>query len=75
LPEAIGDCKGAILIEPRSIDQLASAIINVGTNKELYGQMAEAARRTAEQKFGAEINCKKLLTYLESVIEKKKHLP
>jgi teichuronic acid biosynthesis glycosyltransferase TuaC len=75
LPEAIGDCKGAILIEPKNADQLASAIIKVGTNKGLYEQMGDAARRTAEQRFGAEKNCKKLLTYLESVIEKKKHLP
>lgn len=72
LPEAIGDCKGAILIEPKNVDQLASAIIRVGTSKDFCVQMGEAGRRTAELRFGAEANCRKLLKYLESVIEKKK---
>lgn len=74
LPEAVGDCKGAILIEPRSSDQLASAIIKVGTDKTLREQMGAAARQTAEQKFGAATNSQKMLDYLGSVVEiYKKH--
>jgi glycosyltransferase involved in cell wall biosynthesis len=68
LPEAVGDSKGAILIEPRSSEQLASAIKKVGTDKTLREQMGWAARQTAEQKFGARANSQKLLAYLGSVI-------
>jgi glycosyltransferase involved in cell wall biosynthesis len=74
LPEAIGSCPGAVLIEPRSVDLLASAIVTIGTNKELCLRMGAVARQKAEQKFGAEANCQKMLDYIKTVIARyKKH--
>jgi glycosyltransferase involved in cell wall biosynthesis len=68
LPDAIGNCDGAILVKPRDVDSLVTAIIKVATDSEIYLTMKKAARKTAELEFGIEANCQKLLDYLQEII-------
>jgi len=72
LPDAIGNCEGAILVEPNNVEQLASAIQKVCGNTEQYKKMSLIARRTAEEKFSLEKNVKKTLNYLDKIIAQSK---
>lgn len=72
LPDAIGNCEGAILVEPNNVEQLASAIQKVCDNTEQYKKMSLIARRTAEEKFSLEKNVKKTLNYLDKIIAQSK---
>lgn len=69
IPDAVGDSEGAILVEPENVNELTEAMKKVLVDKGLREKMCKAARQTAVRKFGAEQNCRKLLEYLEKIIE------
>lgn len=69
LPEAVGSCGGAVLIEPKNIEQLVSAMAQLAGDSEKRKLMGRVARQTAERKFGARTNAEKLLAYLGTVID------
>ena len=71
LPEAVGDCDGAILVPPENIDELEKAIVKVISNNQLQKQMRFAARNRAEEQFGGNRNARLILDYLQEIIEKK----
>jgi glycosyltransferase involved in cell wall biosynthesis len=74
LPEAVGSSGGALLIEPKNIEQLTGTMAGLAGDRARRERMSSAARQTAEQKFGAQANAIKLLGYLSAVIERyKKH--
>ena len=72
LPAALGQCEGAVLIEPRNVEQLTAAIKRVAGDTSLRDRMGKYARETAVQRFGAETNALKLLNYFETVIDQYK---
>jgi glycosyltransferase involved in cell wall biosynthesis len=72
LPEAVGDCDGAILVPPENIDELEKAIVKVISNKQLREQMQIAARKRAEEQFGGKRNARLILDYLQKIVEEQK---
>ena len=72
LPDEVGDCEGAILIEPRSVDALEHAMLKIINGEQLRARMQIAARKRAEERFGVRRNAKMVLDYLGMVIEKYK---
>lgn len=68
LPDAVGDCEGAILVQPKSVDQLVQALDSVLADNNKIKSMGIASREVAEKRFGAKMNCKQLLDHLETVI-------
>jgi teichuronic acid biosynthesis glycosyltransferase TuaC len=72
LPEAIGDCDGAILVPSENIDELERAIVKVISNNQLREQMQIAARKRAEEKFGGKRNARLILNYLQKIVEKQR---
>jgi glycosyltransferase involved in cell wall biosynthesis len=69
LPEALHDCEGAILIEPRNSEQLSEAVLKVCGDKTRREQMGKDSRATAVRKFGAKANSQKLIEYLGTIIK------
>jgi len=69
LPAAVGDCDGAILIEPKNIDALTEAIMRVVQDKKLRDHMGKEARKKAEEKFGVMRNARVILEHLESIVK------
>ncbi len=69
LPEDIGDCEGAILVQPRSVDALEQGMLKVIENEQLRARMEAAARKRAEERFGVERNARIVLNYLRKVVE------
>ena len=69
LPEAIGDCDGAILVPAKNIDELEKALVKVISNNQLREQMQIAARKRAEEKFEGKRNARLILDYLQEIIE------
>jgi teichuronic acid biosynthesis glycosyltransferase TuaC len=72
LPAALGQCQGAILVEPKNIEQLTGAILKVAGDTTLRDRMGKHARETAVQRFGADTNALKLFNYFETVIDQYK---
>ena len=72
LPGAIGDCDGAILVPPENIDELEKAIVKVINDNQLRAHMQIAARKRAEEQFGAKRNARLILDYLQKIVEEKK---
>ena len=72
LPEAVGDCEGAILVPPKDVEALKEAIIKVVDNRELRVRMGAAGRKRAEEKFSIRRSAKIILDYLQEIIEKKR---
>ena len=72
LPEAIGDCYGAILVPPENIDELEKAVVKVISNNQLREQMQIAARKRAEERFEGKRNARLILDYLQKIVEKQK---
>ena len=70
LPEAVGDCEGAILVPPRDVDKFKDAVLKVLQNEELRERMGPAARRKAQERFGVQRNARLILDYLQQVAEK-----
>jgi glycosyltransferase involved in cell wall biosynthesis len=63
LPSTVGDCDGTILVEPKNVEQLESAILKVAGDEVLRREMAFFALKRAEEGFGALKNTKKILDY------------
>jgi glycosyltransferase involved in cell wall biosynthesis len=72
LPEAVGDCDGAILVPPKNVDELEKAIMKVISNKQLREQMQIAARKRAKERFGGKRNACLILNYLQKIVEEQK---
>ena len=72
LPGAVGDCHGAILVTPESIDELEKAIVKVINDNQLQERMRIAARNRAEEQFGGKRNARLILDYLQKIAEEKK---
>jgi len=72
LPEAVGDCDGAILVPPENIDELEKAILKVISNNQLRQHMRTAARKKAEERFGGKHNAQLILDYLQKIVEEHK---
>ena len=71
LPDAIGDCDGAILVPSENIDDLEKAIVKVIGNNQLRANMRIAARKRAEEQFGGRRNASLILDYLQKIVEEK----
>ena len=71
LPEAVGDCDGVILVPPENIDELEKTITKIINDNQLKVNMQTAARKKAEEKFGAKRNARLILDYLQKIIEQK----
>jgi teichuronic acid biosynthesis glycosyltransferase TuaC len=71
LPEAVGDCDGVILVPPENIDELEKAITKIINDNQLKVNMGIAARKRAEEKFGAKRNACLILDYLQKIIEQR----
>ncbi|MFA5293123.1 MAG: glycosyltransferase, partial [Phycisphaerae bacterium] len=69
LPEAIGDCKGATLIEPKNIEELTNAIIKIADDTKLRKKMCIESRKRAEEKFGLQRNSEKILEFFSGIIQ------
>jgi glycosyltransferase involved in cell wall biosynthesis len=68
LPEAVGSCKGAILIEPKNVEQLEEAMVRIAKDPDLQIRMSIAARQKAVAEFGAIPNTQKIIDFVGSVI-------
>ena len=68
LPAAVGDCEGAILIQPKRVDELQRAILEVIKDRDLRSRMSTAARQKAEQHFGIKGNTRQLLKCFDEAI-------
>jgi teichuronic acid biosynthesis glycosyltransferase TuaC len=71
LPEAVGDCNGVILVPPENIDELEKAIAEIINDNRLKVNMQIAARKKAEEKFGAKRNARLILDHLLKIVEEK----
>lgn len=71
LPDAVGDCDGAILVQPKNVDELQQAILKVIRDDQLRQRMSVAARKIAEEKFDVRRNAKAVMSCLSSVIDSK----
>jgi teichuronic acid biosynthesis glycosyltransferase TuaC len=71
LPDAVGDCDGVILVPPENIDELEKAIVKIINDDQLRANMRIAARKKAEENFGAKRNARLILDYLQKIIEQK----
>jgi glycosyltransferase involved in cell wall biosynthesis len=71
LPDAIGDCDGAILVPSENVDDLEKAIVKVISDNQLQAHMRIAARKRAEEQFGGKRNASLILDYLRKIVEEK----
>jgi teichuronic acid biosynthesis glycosyltransferase TuaC len=71
LSEAVGDCDGVILVPPENIDELEKAIMKIIKDNQLKVNMQIAARKRAEENFGAKRNARLILDYLQKIVEQK----
>ncbi|HPG41407.1 MAG TPA: glycosyltransferase [bacterium] len=70
LPDAIGDCPGAILIPPKNVVELKNAMLRALANDDLLKKMSLAARQRAEQSFGVEKTARTIINYLATFVNK-----
>ncbi|UCG57498.1 MAG: glycosyltransferase [Phycisphaerales bacterium] len=73
LPQEVGDCEGAILIAPKSVDALEQAMLRVIGDETLRRRMQLASRKRAEERFGVRRNARIVLDFLSEVVEKHGH--
>lgn len=64
LPAAVGDSPGAVLVEPRSVSDLADAMLQLCLDPSLRQQMSAATRETAVARFGINRNAEKIIEHL-----------
>lgn len=69
LPEAVGDCQGAILVPPRNVEEFGKAVFKVLRDDELRVRMGVASRVRAEERFGVTRTCQRMLAYLAATVE------
>lgn len=68
LPEAVGDCVGAVLVPPGDIGALQLALTRVVADRELRSGMSKAGRIRAEQRFGIDRNAQVILDYFRQIV-------
>src|SRR5438067_11000496 len=51
IPEVMPDGEGGYLVEPGDIDGFAKRLVQLSSDRELYGQLSAAARANAEAHF------------------------
>lgn len=68
LPAAVGECEGAILLEPKQPKLFTEAIVRLAQNSTLCEKMGAASRRCAEEKFGVMKNAQQILDHLRSLL-------
>ncbi len=71
LPAAVKGSKGIILVQPKSVNQLKSAIQKVLENEELYNEMQENARKTAVERFDIKRHVNSIMECFNSVLSVK----
>lgn len=69
LPDALENCKGAILVPPKQVEPLAEALGMCLADADKLDQMSEEAKAKATSSFGAVPNAKKILGHLAHVVE------
>lgn len=69
LPEAVGNCRAAILVPPKNIAALKEALVKVLNDHELRVKMKSDAIKRAKERFGVERNARLITDYLAKVIE------
>jgi glycosyltransferase involved in cell wall biosynthesis len=74
LPNEVGDCDGAVLIPPKSVDELVAAIMRIVHDRDLRTRMQAASRRRAEEKFSVGQNAAFVLSYLQQVVDRRKNV-
>ncbi len=67
IDEVILDGKTGILIEPRNVDQLASAMIKLSTDHELRKRMSNEGRSFAVNKYSHAVVSEKMEQFLENI--------
>jgi glycosyltransferase involved in cell wall biosynthesis len=72
LPGVIGDCNGALLVPSKNINELEKAIAKVINDDQLQRSMQIAARKRAEEQFGANRNANMILDYLQKIVDEQK---
>jgi teichuronic acid biosynthesis glycosyltransferase TuaC len=72
LPHAVGDCTGAILVEPKNVDELEVAMLKVAGDPALQRHMSIAARDKALQEFGAKKNVQMTLDVISETLNNRK---
>jgi glycosyltransferase involved in cell wall biosynthesis len=72
LPGAIGDCNGALLVPSTNINEMENAITKVINDDQLQRSMQIAARKKAEEQFGANRNANMILDYLQKIVDEQK---
>lgn len=69
LPDAVGDCEGVILVQPRQVDELCEAVLKVINDKELRHQMGVASRKRAEAMFNIKKNTDTVVKCMRQTID------
>ncbi len=69
IPDAIGENNGAILIEPKKVDELTEALIKILENDSLRKELSVKAREKALKDFTVQHNARKVLTCLKTAIK------
>ncbi|MFQ5423541.1 MAG: glycosyltransferase [Phycisphaerae bacterium] len=64
LPAALGHCDGAILVPPKDVAALQSAILTVIGRDDLRKRMGQAGRRKAQERFGVAPNARRVIDHL-----------
>jgi glycosyltransferase involved in cell wall biosynthesis len=73
LPAAIGDCKGAVLVQPKNTNQIKEALLRIISDVNLQNQIAAASRKRAEEKFDITRNTQIVINrFMEIINEYKK---
>ena len=68
--EAVVEGETALLVDPFNIDEIATAIIRLLTNRELAQRLGANGRRRVEQEFSWEKVGKRLESYLSQVVKR-----
>jgi len=69
LPDALGNCKGAVLVPPKQVEPLAEALSMCLADADRLDQMSAEATAKAAGSFGAVPNAQKILSYLANIVE------
>jgi len=64
LPAALEHCDGAILVPPKDVAALQSAILTVISSDDLRQRMGQAGRRKAQEHFGVAPNARRVIDHL-----------
>lgn len=68
LPAAIGDCQGAVLVQPENTDQLKNALLRIISDVSFQKEMSVASRKRAEGKFNINRNTQIVINQLRKTV-------